>query len=61
MVGFGGDLDEYIVVEEFDGGGDTDDVLKVLVSMVVEVAGRIGNGVLGEQFVVGCGSLRRCS
>ena len=52
MVGFGGDLDEGVVVEGLDGGGDADDVLKVLVPAVVEVAGGIGNGVLVEQLVV---------
>ena len=43
VVGFGGDLDEDVVVEGFDGGGDADDVLEVLVPAVVEVAGVIGD------------------
>ena len=52
MVGFGGDLDEDIVVEGLDGCGDADDVLEVLVPAVVEVARGIGDGILVEQLVV---------
>ena len=43
MVGFGGDLDEDVVVEGLDLGGGSDDVLKIVVPAVVEVAGGIGN------------------
>lgn len=46
VVGFGGDLDESVVVEGFGGGGD--DVMEVVVSAVVEVAGWVGDGVLVE-------------
>ena len=53
MVGFGGDLDEDVVVEGLDGGGDADDVLEVLVPAVVEVARGVGGGVPVEQVVVG--------
>ena len=53
MVGFGGDLDEGVVVEGLDGGGDADDILDGLVPAVVEVARGIGDGVLVEQVVVG--------
>ena len=44
MVGFGGDLDEDVVVEGLDLGGGSDDVLKIVVPAVVEVAGGIGDG-----------------
>ena len=52
MVGFGGDLDEDIVVEGLDGGGDAHYVLKIVVPAVVEVARGIGDGILVEQLVV---------
>ena len=35
-------MDEDIVVEGFDGSGDADDVLEVVVPAVVEVARGIG-------------------
>ena len=44
MVGFGGDLDEDVVVEGLDLGGGSDDVLKIVVTAVVEVVGGIGDG-----------------
>ena len=43
MVGFGGDLDEDVVVEGLDGSWNADDVLEVLVPAVVEVARGVGN------------------
>ena len=46
MVGFGGDLNEDVVVEGLDGGEDADDLLEILVLAVVEVASGIGDGVL---------------
>ena len=42
VVGFGGDLNEDVVVEGLDGSWDADDVLEVVVPAVVEVAGGIG-------------------
>ena len=35
-------MDEDVIVEGLDGGGDADDVLEILVPAVVEVAGGIG-------------------
>ena len=52
MVCFGGDCDEDVVVEGLDGGGDADDVLKIVVPAVVEMARGVGDGVPVEQFVV---------
>ena len=43
VVGFGGDLDEDVVVEGPDGSWDADDVLEVLVPAVVEVVRGVGN------------------
>ena len=45
VVGVGGDLDEDVVVEGLDGGGDSGDVLEVVAPVIVEVAGGIGISV----------------
>ena len=49
MVAFGRDLDEDVVVEGLDRGGDADDILTGLVPAVVEVACGVGDGVVYED------------
>lgn len=52
VVGFGGNLDESVVVEGFDGCGDVNDILKIFIPAIVEVAGGIENGVFVYELVV---------
>jgi hypothetical protein len=49
VVGFGGDLDESVVVEGFDGCGDVNDILKIFIPAIVEVACGIGDGAVYEN------------